>query len=299
MFENFTESVKDLSENVKSKVAEKEFSEEDVDPLLEEMRLKLLKLNISLEVVERIEEEIRERLLGEQVGRRKVDEKVDSAVGTILEEVMDDSFDIEEEIDKAEEPPVIFLMGLNGSGKTTTAGKIAYLLEEDGFDTVLGAGDTFRAASIEQLEEHGENLDVEVISHEYESDPAAVAYDTVEKAEKDGKVAIVDTAGRSHSDQNLMDELEKMVRVNNPDISFLVVEAIAGNDVMEQLEAYEGIFDAIIVTKTDLDEKGGTVVSVCESSGKPVAFLGTGQEYEDLEEFDKEEYVIKMLNQSE
>ncbi|MFB6193304.1 MAG: signal recognition particle-docking protein FtsY, partial [Candidatus Nanohaloarchaea archaeon] len=159
----------------------------------------------------------------------------------------------------------------------------------------MGAGDTFRAASIEQLEEHGENLDVKVISHEYESDPAAVGYDTVEHAENEDKVALVDTAGRSHADQNLMNELDKMIRVNEPDVTFLVVDALAGNDVLEQAEAYEGMFDAVIVTKMDVDENGGAIISISQRSGKPVAFIGTGQGYEDLEEFDKESFVESIL----
>lgn len=176
---------------------------------------------------------------------------------------------------------------------TTTAAKLASQLKDQG--VVLGAGDTFRAASIEQLKEHGENIGVEVIAHDYESDPAAVGYDTVENAEKNNRIALVDTAGRSHSDQNLMDELGKMVRVNNPDITFLVVDALAGNDVLEQAEAYEGMFDAIIVTKMDVDENGGAIISLSERSGKPVAFIGTGQDYDDLEEFDKEEFIEKIL----
>lgn len=178
---------------------------------------------------------------------------------------------------------------------TTTAAKIGSYLQENGEDVVLGAGDTFRAASIEQLEEHGDNLGVEVVSHEYESDPAAVGYDTVEHAEKEDKIALVDTAGRSHSDQNLMDELDKMVDVNDPDITFLVVDALAGNDVLEQAEAYEGMFDAVIVTKMDVDRNGGAIISISQRSGKPVAFIGTGQGYEDLERFDKEEFVSKIL----
>jgi len=209
-----------------------------------------------------------------------------------LLDILDDSFSLEKELEAGGEPPVVFLVGFNGSGKTTTASKLADYLEED---VVLGAGDTFRAASIEQLKEHGENLDVKVISHEYESDPAAVAYDAVEHAENEHKVAIVDTAGRSHADRNLMNELEKMVRVNDPDITFLVVDALAGNDVLEQAEAYEGIFDAVIVTKMDVDENGGAIISISQRSGKPVAFLGTGQDYGDLQDFDKEEFVQELL----
>jgi len=295
MLDKFKKSVKDFSENVKSTVAEKELDEDTLDPLLEQLRLKLLQNNVSLEAAEAIEEELRDQLIGESVRRGKAEEKVNEAVENVLLDLLDDSFDFDGELGDAEEPPVVFMIGFNGSGKTTTAAKLGNYLLEDGKDVVLGAGDTFRAASIEQLEEHGENLGVEVVAHEYESDPAAVGYDTVEHAEKEDKVALVDTAGRSHSDRNLMDELSKMVNVNDPDVTFLVVDALAGNDVLEQAQAYEGMFDAVIVTKMDVDENGGAIISISERSGKPVAFLGDGQKYEDIETFDKQEFINEIL----
>lgn len=293
MLEKFKDSVKDFSSSVKSKVAEKELDEETLNPLLEDLRLKLLQNNVSLEAAEAIEEELREKLLGQEVGRGKVQGTVDNAVEEVLLELLDDSFDFEHELEEADEPPVVFFIGFNGSGKTTSVAKMANKLKSRG--VVMGAGDTFRAASIEQLEEHGGNLDVKVISHEYESDPAAVGYDTVEHAENEGSIALVDTAGRSHADKNLMNELDKMIRVNEPDITFLVVDALAGNDVLEQAEAYKDMFDAVIVTKMDVDENGGAIISISERSGKPVAFLGTGQGYEDIKEFDKEEFVDSIL----
>lgn len=292
MLGNFRKSVKEFSENVKSAVAEKELDEDTLDPLLEQLRLKLLQSNVSLEAAESIEEELRAELLGQKVKRTAVQEAVQDAVKQVLLDILDDSFDLEKELNDADEPPVIFLIGFNGSGKTTTAAKLASRLG----NTVLGAGDTFRAASIEQLKEHGDALGVNVVAHEYESDPAAVAYDAVEHAENHGKVAIVDTAGRSHADRNLMGELEKMIRVNEPDVSFLVVDALAGNDVIEQAHAYEGMFDAMIVTKMDVDEDGGAIISISQESGKPVAFIGTGQGYDDLERFDKEEFVDLILD---
>jgi len=296
MLDKFKESVKDFSENVKSTVAEKELNEDTLDPLLEQLRLKLLQNNVSLEAAEAIEEELRDQLLGESVRRGKAEKKVNEAVENVLLNLLDDSFDFDTELETAEEPPLVFFIGFNGSGKTTSLSKVASYLQDQGKNVVMGAGDTFRAASIEQLEEHGENLGVEVISHEYESDPAAVGYDTVEHAEKEDKIALLDTAGRSHADKNLMDELNKMVNVNEPDITFLVVDALAGNDVLEQAEAYEGMFDAVIVTKMDVDENGGAIISISERSGKPVEFLGMGQEYEDLKEFNKKSFVEDILN---
>jgi len=294
MLGDLKDSVKEFSSNVKSAVTEKELEESDVEPILEEFRLKLLKNNVSLDVAEEIEEELKESLVGKEVGRTNVEETVEESFKSKLIELMDDSFDLDKNLEEAENPPVVFLIGFNGSGKTTTAAKLADTYKDRG--VVLGAGDTFRAASIEQLQEHGENLGVKVVTHEYESDPAAVGYDTVEHAEKNGKIALVDTAGRSHADSNLMDELEKMVEVNDPDVSFLIVDALAGNDVLEQAEAYEGMFDAIIVTKMDVDEKGGAIISLSHRSGKPVAFIGTGQDYGDIKEFDKEQFVENIMD---
>lgn len=294
MLGSLKDSVKELSSNVKSAVAEKELDESEVDPLLEQFRLKLLKNNVSLDVAEEIEEELREKLLGETVKRGNVEKTVEEALREKLLDLLDDSFELDDEIESAENPPTVFLIGFNGSGKTTTAAKLAKKYEDRG--VVLGAGDTFRAASIEQLQEHGENLEMDVIAHEYESDPAAVGYDTVEHAEKNDKIAVVDTAGRSHADRNLMDELQKMVEVNDPDVTFLVVDALAGNDVLEQADAYEGMFDAIVVTKMDVDEKGGAMISLSHSSGKPVAFIGTGQQYGDIKNFDKQEFVDSLFD---
>jgi fused signal recognition particle receptor len=294
MLDKFKDTVKDFSDSVKSAVAEKELDEDTLDPLLEKMRMKLLQNNVSLEAAETIENDLREELLGEEVQRNKVEEKVNEALENALLDILDDSFEFNNQIEGIESPTVFFV-GFNGSGKTTTTAKIANMLQEEGEEVVMGAGDTFRAASIEQLEEHGDNLDAKVISHEYESDPAAVAYDAVEHAEKTGKVALVDTAGRSHADTNLMQELEKMVDVNDPDVTFLVVDALSGNDVNEQADAYEGMFDAIIVTKMDVDENGGALLSIAQKTGKPVAYIGTGQQYEDLREFDKEQFVKDIV----
>ncbi|MFP4038450.1 MAG: AAA family ATPase [Candidatus Nanohaloarchaea archaeon] len=294
MFKKFKDTVKDLSSDVKESVTEKEIDEDDIRPLLEKFRLKLLENNVSYEAAEGIEKAVEQKLLSEKAGRFSVEEKVKKAISEELEETINDEYSFLEKVEGLENPSVFFV-GFNGSGKTTTLAKISRYLEENGHDSVLGAGDTFRAASMEQLEEHGEKLGKKVVKHEYKSDPAAVAYDAIEHAENQGKVALIDTAGRSHSDRNLMKELEKMMDVNEPDITFLVVDALSGNDVTEQIEAYQGMFDAVIVSKMDIDDKGGTVISVSYKTDRPVVFKGTGQEYDDLEVFDKKEFVKEIL----
>lgn len=295
MFKKFKDTVKDFSSEVKESVTEKEIEEDDIRPLLEKFRLKMLENNVSYEAAEGIEEAVKESLVGEKAGRFSVDEKVREAIREELEDIIGDEYDFLEQLESFETPSVFFI-GFNGSGKTTSLAKIASYLDDQGLDSVMGAGDTFRAASMEQLEEHGDALGKKVVRHEYESDPAAVAYDAIEHAENEGKVALIDTAGRSHSDRNLMNELEKMIDVNEPDVTFLVVDALSGNDVTEQIKAYKGMFDAVIVSKMDIDDKGGTVISVSYETDRPVVFKGTGQDYDDLEKFSEEEFIEKLLD---
>lgn len=294
MFDKFKDTVKNLSEDVKSSVTEKEIEEDDISSVLEKFRLKLLESNVSFSAAESIEASVKENLIGKEAGRFSIEEEVEKAVKKEVRSTVSDDYHLLNKLDEVDNPSIFFI-GFNGSGKTTTLAKVSKFLDDNGFDSVFGAGDTFRAASMEQLEEHGDTLGKKVVRHEYESDPAAVVYDAIEHAEKHGKVALIDTAGRSHADRNLMDELEKMIDVNNPDVTFLVVDALAGNDVVEQIKAYEGMFEAIIVTKMDIDEKGGTVISAARESGKPIAFKGTGQMYEDLEVFDKEEFIENLF----
>lgn len=294
MFDKFKDTVKEFSNEVRETVTEKEIEEDDIRPLLEKFRLKLLENNVSFEAAESIEESVEEQLVGKEAGRFSVDEEVEEAIKEELQSVVKDDYNFLADLESFDNPSVFFI-GFNGSGKTTSLAKISKLLEENGYNTVMGAGDTFRAASMEQLQKHGEALDKKVITHEYESDPAAVAYDAIEHAENENKVALIDTAGRSHSDRNLMNELEKMIEVNNPDVTFLVVDALSGNDVTEQIKAYEGMFDAVILTKMDIDDKGGTAISVSHRTDKPIAFKGTGQEYKDIEKFEKEEFIDNLL----
>ena len=192
-------------------------------------------------------------------------------------------------------PYVVMLCGINGVGKTTAAAKLAVYLRKKGLEPVFAASDTFRAAAIEQLQEHANRLGIKVVRQKYGADPAAVAYDALEHAKTAGKGAvIIDTSGRLHIDSGLMRELEKIKRVAKPDISLLVVDATTGNDAVEQARAFDPLVDGFIITKADIDERGGAVVSVSAVTGKPIYFLSTGQKYEEFEEF-KPKKVLKAL----
>jgi len=189
-------------------------------------------------------------------------------------------------------------VGFNGSGKTTTLAKIAKMLKEKGFKVVLACSDTFRAGAIEQLEEHGRRLGIRVLRHRYGADPAAVAYDAVAHARARGlDVVLIDTAGRAQTDKNLMDELAKVKRVVEPDLTILVVDALTGNDAVVQAEMFDkavGV-DAVVLTKVDADVRGGAALSITHAIGKPIIFIGVGQSYDDLRPFDPVEFTDMIL----
>ncbi|MDY6765752.1 MAG: signal recognition particle-docking protein FtsY [Candidatus Nanohaloarchaea archaeon] len=300
MFDGLRESVSRFSESARQTVAEKEVTQELLDDVFWELEQGLLQNNVAVDVIDRLKDDMEDALLGESVPRRQAGAVVEAALADAVRDVLDqDGTDLERVV-TGNDPALVLLVGFNGSGKTTTAAKLAYLLQQEGHDPVLAASDTFRSASIEQLQEHADDLGVPCISHEYEADPAAVIYDAVEHAENEGKDAVIaDTAGRSHADRNLMDELAKIVDVNDPDLTLLVVDAMVGNDVLEQADAYEQIgFDGIVLTKADVDESGGAALSLGYVTGKPLLYLGTGQGYEDLEEFDPDTLAERILDTS-
>ena len=166
---------------------------------------------------------------------------------------------------------------------------ISNLLKKEGFSSVMAAGDTFRAGAIEQLSIHAENLGVKIVKHSSGADPAAVAFDAIEHAKAKHKdVVLVDTAGRMQTNVNLMDEMAKIKRVAKPHLIIFVGDALAGNDAVDQAKRFNEIvgIDGVILTKVDTDAKGGSALSVAYTIGKPLLFVGIGQEYDDQIPFD-------------
>ena len=265
-------------------------SGEKFDELFSDMEIALLENNVAVDVVHRIKADLRAKLIDRPLPR-----DLEAVVEQTLKDSLDGIISIEQldmlRTAAAKKPFVIAFFGINGSGKTTTIAKVAALLQKHGLSTVIAAADTFRAAAIHQLEEHAVRLNTRLIKHDYGADAAAVAFDAVKFARKNSSdVVLIDTAGRLHSDRNLMDELKKIVRVAKPDLKIFVGESITGNDCIEQSQQFDehiGI-DAIILTKADVDEKGGTAVSISYVTRKPILYLGTGQRYEDLQPFTKE-----------
>ena len=290
--------------NLVSKITTTELKTKQLQPVLSDFKLSLVENDVAFPVAERICDEMEKRLNGVEVKRledRK--EVVKKNLGEVLLEILNtgkkiDLLKMTDEKREKGKPLVVAFVGINGTGKTTSIAKIAKMFMKKGYTTVLAGSDTYRAGSIEQLEEHSKRLGVRMIKHKYGADPAAVAFDAIKHAEAHGiNVVLIDTAGRIQTDKNLMNELAKVKRVVNPDLTLLVVDALTGNDAIMQAEEFNtsvGI-DGTILTKVDADVKGGSAISVTYVTGKPILFIGVGQAYEDLQPFKPEQFTQMIL----
>jgi fused signal recognition particle receptor len=286
----------------REKFTKKQLTEKDLDEFFQENEIELMQSDVAVEVIDFIKGEMKKRLVDNPVKRGKSSEMIMEALReSLFSAVNQESLCVGDVIKKANKegrPACVIFLGFNGSGKTTTIARVAKRLMTKKFKPVLAAADTFRAAAIEQLEIHGERLGLKVIKHQYGADSAAVIFDSVKYAKSKGcDVVLADTAGRTHTDKNLIDELKKVVRVNKPDLKILVVDSLTGNDAVEQARQFNeavGI-DAVVMTKTDVNEKGGSILSVCYTIKKPILFLGTGQGYDDLTHFIPEKFVGDLL----
>ena len=289
------------------RISKSELSEKDLEPILWDLQLQLISNDVAVDVSARICEELKGRLQGLALPR--FGDKA-APVRDALKESIESVMDVEGQLDllrlTAEKrsqgaPYVILFVGINGTGKTTTIAKVTKLLQDNGYSVVLASGDTYRAGAIEQLEEHARRLGVRVIKHKYGSDAAAVSFDAVQHARAQGVDAvIIDTAGRMQTNRNLMDELGKIKRVIQPDLTVMVLDSLIGNDAVDQAETFSRHigFDAAILTKVDADAKGGSGLSVSYITGKPIIYVGVGQEYDDLERFDARWFAEKILGDS-
>ena len=287
-----------------SKIVVTELKAEKLRPILDEFRMNLIENDVAVPVAYYITDELERRLDGVQV-KRLGDRKdlVKDTLHEVLIEILTtkETVNLLERIDqkrKAKEPYTILFVGINGTGKTTSIAKLTEFLMKKGYSVVLAGADTYRAGSIEQLEQHSRKLGVRMIKHKYGADPAAVAYDAISHAESRGiDVVLIDTAGRIQTDRNLMSELGKIKRVVDPDLTVLVIDALIGNDAVLQAEEFHKSVnvDANILTKVDADVKGGASLSVAHVTGKPIIFIGVGQEYKDLEAFEPERFTQMIL----
>ncbi|MHA2006873.1 MAG: signal recognition particle-docking protein FtsY [Promethearchaeota archaeon] len=288
--------------SVFSTFVKKTLTEKKLDNTINDLRILLISNDVAIDTADEICSRIIDSFKGEQISRlTSTNKTLFETLKEIITEILtpEDKIDIIAEIKKkVNKPYVIVFLGVNGTGKTTTMAKIAHFLKKNDFSMVAAAADTFRAAAIEQLSYHMENVGIRVIKHEYKSDPASVAYDAIEHAKaRNLDVVLVDTSGRQVSDKNLMAEIQKICRVADPDIKILVGDSLAGNDVLYQAREFDkhvGV-DANILTKLDADAKGGAALSISFETKKPIIFVGLGQDYEDLKPFDKDLFISNIL----
>ncbi len=291
----FTSKVASVASMIEEKAAYRTVGRGELDPLLDELLYSLVESDVSIEAAEFLVDSVREALVDAKI-RRGEDLRVKAAeaLRAAMEELLKASQPPASLVDLARRscdsgrPFVAVFLGVNGVGKTTSIAKVAYKLRSEGLTPVVAAADTFRAGAQEQLALHAERIGVPLVKGRYGSDPASVAFDAIRYASARGFCAVlIDTAGRMHVDRNLVDELKKIVRVARPDLKLLVVDALTGNDAVEQARTFNehvGV-DGVIIAKLDADPKGGTLVSVAYAIRKPIYYMGTGQGYGDLQEF--------------
>jgi fused signal recognition particle receptor len=277
-------------------------TEENFNDIFSELEMLLLESNVALEVVEKLREDLAKELIGKEIKKDKLQEEIQGALKKAIENILINPEDLVKQIKEHKKqnpknPFVILFFGINGAGKTTSIAKLTNLLQKNKFSCVLGASDTFRAAAIEQLQIHADKLGVKLIKGDYGHDPSSVAFDAIKYAkEHDADVVLIDTAGRMHTKENLLHEMEKICRVTKPNLKVFVAEAVAGNDATEQAKAFNDMIgiDSSILSKTDVDEKGGTIISISYITKKPILYLGVGQKYDDLELFDKDKFIKRL-----
>src|SRR3989344_3435962 len=277
-----------------------ELGEKEIANLLDELEFALLEADVEQETAIKIVDAMRQRLVGKKISSRQ---NIDEFIKTEIKHALVTSLEIPDYQPflfriQTKKPFVFLLLGPNGAGKTTTLAKIVRLLQKNNKTAILAAADTFRAASIEQLEQHAKRLNVRLVKHTYGADPAAVGFDTIAAAKShDIDVVLIDSAGRQETNQNLMKELEKIIRVCKPDLKLFILEGYAGQASLAQVKEFDKhlSIDGVVLTKMDTDPKGGSALSVLHELKKPIFFIGTGQGYDDLEEFELENVLDKIV----
>ncbi len=278
----------------------KRIKEDPLDEILDELEIILLEADVAYPVVEEIKAGVRENLVGKKYDRSyTLEQVVEMALKDAVRNVLKiNEFDFDQWMEGRGRPTTIMFVGINGTGKTTAIAKVANRLQGSGRTVVLAACDTFRAGAIEQLTIHSEKLGCKIVKQAHDADPAAVAYDAIEHARSKRKdVVLIDTAGRMQTNNNLIEEMKKIVRVSKPDLKVFVGDSLAGNDAIEQAKVFDAAIgiDAVILTKIDTDAKGGAALSIAHTIGKPIAFVCNGQEYGDIVKFNTEWMIDRMF----
>ena len=273
------------------------------DDLLEELELCMLEADMGSRAMEAVIAALRAELIGSRLRRgadlaKVIEASLKRALRSLLAAgYWDFNATVDGMIEAGDTPVIIMMVGVNGTGKTTTTAKIAHRLKNEGRNVVLAAADTFRAGAIDQLETHAELIGVRCVSSERGGDSAAIARDAIESAKARGAdVVIVDTAGRMTNKVNLMNELQKVHRVAQPHLVLFVGDALAGNDAVEQAVEFQRMlkFDGAVLCKLDTDAKGGAALSIAHATGRPIVLAGVGQNYDDLQQVDPD-WLLQMM----
>ena len=287
-----------------SKIAvKKKISEEELNRILEEFEINLLECELPFNLVEKLSQDLRNELINNTFSRNTefnkiIKDRFTLSINNIFNQI--EEIDLIELIKSSEKPFKILIVGINGSGKTTTIAKIGNLLKTNNLSVVLVAADTFRAGAIEQIKEHANRLDIKIIAQKYGSDPAAVSRDGVEYSKLHNiDVVLIDTSGCVQTSNNLMQEISKIRNVINPNFTIFVGDALTGNDLVSQAEEFYKFteFNGSILTKVDADVKGGALLAVLSETSKPIIYIGTGQDYKDLEKFNKDRFLSNLFKE--
>ena len=273
------------------------------DALLDELEEALIGADVGVDTTLSLIERIQERVKKEKyVSTSELNKLLHDEIVSLLVEAPSDQMGFEPPANK--KPYVILVVGVNGVGKTTTIGKLAHQYKQAGNQVILGAGDTFRAAAVDQLTIWSERVDVSIVKQNMGSDPSAVAFDTVQSAiAKNADVVIIDTAGRLHNKVHLMDELNKIMRViqkqlpDAPHEVLLVLDGSTGQNALEQAKQFMAVtnVNALAITKLDGTAKGGVVLAIAHQCKIPVKYIGVGEQIHDLILFDKNEFVDSLF----
>jgi fused signal recognition particle receptor len=271
------------------------------DDVIEEMEELLYTADIGTEYAELLIEKAREAHESKEI------EDTDQLKDFLKEQMKETLRTMDTSVNVAPEAPTIILVvGVNGSGKTTSIAKLAKRFQDEGNKVLLGACDTFRAAAVEQLQIWAERLDIDIVKHQQGSDPAAVAYDATEAAVSRGvDILVIDTAGRLHTKEPLMRELDKVVRVikkklpDAPHETLIVLDATTGQNALNQAKTFKEVvgLDGVVLAKLDGTAKGGMVLPIYTQLGLPVKFIGLGEKAEDLEPFDSDAFVEALFEE--
>jgi len=295
--EGLSRSAAKLGQNITATFTKRKLD----DAALEELEEQLIAADLGVAVAQRIIKGFRSTRFGKEVSPEEVRATLAAEIVPILAPVARPF-----EIDRAHKPYVILMVGVNGAGKTTTSGKFAARFRDAGLTCMMAAGDTFRAAAVEQLQVWGSRAGAEVVTAPANTDPASLAHDALARAQRTGAdVLLIDTAGRLHNKTALMEELRKIIRVirkldpTAPHATLLTLDATTGQNAVTQVGVFKDMVDltGLIVTKLDGSARGGIVVALAEKYGLPIHAVGVGEQIADLRDFDPEEFAKALVGE--